>query len=119
MTKINLFKNSKDFQFYEAGQAIFEEGQCDVQMYMYVINEGEIEISANGDVIDRLGEGDIFGEMALVDNSPRSAKAVAYTDCKVVPVDQKRFEFMVHNHPHFATQVVTIMSRRLRHHMAD
>lgn len=117
MTKINLFNNSKDFQVYESDQTIFEQGQCDTKMYMYVIIEGEVEVSIDGQEIDRLGQGDIFGEMTLVDNSPRSAKATARTNCKVVPVDQKRFEFMVHNHPHFATQVMTIMSRRLRHHM--
>jgi CRP-like cAMP-binding protein len=39
-------------------------------------------------VLDVLGEGEIFGEMALIDGKPRSATAVALTDCRVVPVDE-------------------------------
>lgn len=115
MTKINIFRNTKEFEEYSAGQTIFEKGQPGE--YMYVITGGEVKIQVDGNEIDHLEEGDIFGEMALVDSSPRSATAVAHTDCKIVLVDQKRFEFLVHNHPHFAVQVMTIMSDRLRRHM--
>jgi CRP-like cAMP-binding protein len=53
--------------------------------------------------------------MALIDNSPRSATAIAKTDCKVVPLDQRRFQFLVQETPFFALQVMTIMATRLRH----
>lgn len=84
---------------------------------MYVITDGEVKIQDDENEIDHLEEGDIFGEMALVDSSPRSATAVAHTNCKIVLIDQKRFEFLVHNHPHFAVQIMTVMSDRLRRRM--
>ncbi|HVN53899.1 MAG TPA: cyclic nucleotide-binding domain-containing protein [Anaerolineaceae bacterium] len=115
--KITLFRNSQDYKSYAAGETIFRYG--DPADVMYVIVEGEVDIVGNtGVVIDSLSEGDLFGEMALVDDSPRSGTALAKTDCKVVPVNRQRFEFMVQNTPHFAVVVMTIMAERLRRLMA-
>jgi CRP-like cAMP-binding protein len=72
-----------------------------------------------GKVIDSAGPDSIFGEMALIDQSPRSATAIARTPCKVVPVDQKRFTFMVQQTPFFSIQVMRIMANRLRHRMNE
>lgn len=115
--KIRLFVNSENFETYGAEETIFSAG--DAGDVMYALVEGEVEITLNGRRIDLLTEGDIFGEMALVDNSPRSGSAVALTDVKVVPIDQKRFEFTVQNNPHFATQVLSIMANRLRRLMNE
>lgn len=113
--KINLFRNSKDFRDYVAGETIFSAGTPGD--FMYVIIVGEVEIVLDGVLIDSLTEGDLFGEMALVDNSPRSATAVAASNCRVVPINQKRFEMTVQHNPHFATQVLTIFSQRMRNLM--
>ncbi len=61
-----------------------------------------------------MGPGAIFGEMVLVDNSPRSATAIARTDCRVVPISEKRFQFLIQETPYFAIQVMQIMATRLR-----
>ena len=115
--KLTLFRNSQDYNTYKAGEAIFEYGEPGDDMYALI--EGEVDIVGKGDVvIDSLSEGDLFGEMALVDDSPRSGTALAKTDCKVVPVNRARFEFMVQNTPHFAIVVMTIMAERLRRLMA-
>jgi CRP-like cAMP-binding protein len=53
--------------------------------------------------------------MALIDHGARSADAVAETLCKLVPVDQRRFQFLVSETPFFALQVMSIMAGRLRH----
>ena len=63
---------------------------------------------------DHLSQGDIFGDMAIVDTHSRSGTAVAATDCRVAAVDQKRFEFLVQPNPHFAVQVMSAMADRLR-----
>jgi CRP-like cAMP-binding protein len=81
---------------------------------MYAILEGEVEILVDGEVIDLNTPGGIIGEMALVDASPRSGTARAKTVCKVVPIDAKRFEFLVQQTPFFALQVMGVMADRLR-----
>jgi CRP/FNR family cyclic AMP-dependent transcriptional regulator len=101
-----------DFEAYSAGQPIFTTGQSGDSMY--VVKEGEIEIVINGKVIDTVGPGGILGEMALIDKRPRSATAIAKTDCKLVSVNEQRFQRLVQQTPHFALQVMKIMAQRLR-----
>lgn len=97
---------------YAAGEVIFEEGQpgeC-----MYLVLSGEIEVSVEGRPINTLGPGSIFGEMALVDDQPRSATLKAASSSRLVPVDYDRFKRLVQQSPDFALQVMGIMSTRLR-----
>jgi CRP/FNR family cyclic AMP-dependent transcriptional regulator len=112
VTVIKLFQNTKDSKTYSAGETIFEQG--DPGDVMYVVLEGEVDIKAEVEVLEHLGEGHIFGEMAIIDKQPRSASAVAITDCRVAPVDQKRFAFLVQQNPYFAIQVMSVMADRLR-----
>ena len=64
--------------------------------------------------LEVLGEGEIFGEMALIDSEPRSADVVAETDLVVVPVGEKQFLFMTSEAPFFALSLMRILVRRLR-----
>ncbi len=110
---ITLFRNATDFESFLAGQVIFREGQPgDV---MYAVSEGEVDILIHDKVIDTAGPGGIVGEMALIDAKPRSATAIAKTDCKLVPISEKRFTFLVQQTPNFALQVMRVMADRLRH----
>jgi CRP-like cAMP-binding protein len=61
-----------------------------------------------------LGPDDIFGEMALVGSSPRSATAVAVTDCTLAVINKHRFLFLVQETPMFALQVMPAMASRTR-----
>jgi CRP/FNR family transcriptional regulator, cyclic AMP receptor protein len=109
---LNLFRHSKEFEQFPAGEVIFKEGTPgDV---MYVIQEGEVDILIHGRVIETVGVGGVVGEMALIDKGPRSATVIAKTDAKIVPVDNKQFEFLVQETPFFATQVMRILVDRLR-----
>jgi CRP/FNR family cyclic AMP-dependent transcriptional regulator len=112
MISLSLFHNAETKEF-AAGETIFstgEEGKT-----MYVVAEGEVEIWVGPVLAETVKQGGIFGEMALIDRHTRSADAVAHTDCKLVQVDQRRFQFLVSETPFFALQVMSIMADRLRH----
>jgi CRP/FNR family transcriptional regulator, cyclic AMP receptor protein len=112
MQGVKLFQHSKDSEAFAAGQIIFSEGQPGE--VMYVVLEGEVDIQTSGKLIETIHAGDMFGEMALVDSEPRSAEAVARTDCKLVPINKKRFVYLVTETPFFALEVMQVMANRLR-----
>jgi CRP-like cAMP-binding protein len=108
----NLFKNDTNVKNYEAGDVIFEQDKPGENMY--VIMDGEIDIQCNGQSIAKANPGETIGEMALIDNQSRCATAVALTPCKLVEVDENRFKLLVQQTPHFALQVMKMMTQRLR-----
>ncbi len=97
---------------FEPGAVIFQEGEHGDKMY--VLQSGEVEIEINGKVVETLlGEG-FFGEMALIDGSPRSATVRAKTRCEVAPLSEKTFLFLVDEMPHFALSMMRTLVDRLR-----
>ncbi|MBC7869334.1 MAG: Crp/Fnr family transcriptional regulator [Chitinophagaceae bacterium] len=112
MAVVDYFKNAKEFTVYEAGQVIFDEGQSGDKMY--AVKEGIVDVVHKDRVLESIDAGAFFGEMALIDSAPRSAMAVAQTDCKIVVVDKAHFLFLVQETPTFALQVMHIMANRLR-----
>jgi CRP-like cAMP-binding protein len=96
----------------KAGEVIFREG--DPATELFVIKGGSVEIRIGNRLIDTLEKNMIFGEMALVDLSPRSATAIATTDTIIVPVTEKQFLFLVSQTPFFALRVMRVLARRLR-----
>lgn len=112
MTGIDYFKTATNLETFEAGDVIIEEGVAgDI---LYAVRSGSVEISQEGHVLDVVGAGEIFGEMSLIDMAPRSAKVTAKEQTVVVPVDRKRFLFLVQETPTFALQVMSTMAKRLR-----
>jgi CRP-like cAMP-binding protein len=95
-----------------AGEAVFNAG--DRASDMFVVLEGQIEIRGGDTVYETVEPGGLFGEMALVDSSPRSASAVASVDSLLVPIDERRFIFLIQNTPYFALHVMTVLAQRLR-----
>ena len=112
MTTFNILKREKEVRSIEAGQAIFTEGGPGDAMYAVI--EGEVNIVRCGQVLETVGEGGIFGELALVDDQPRSASAIAHTGCKVAVIDLRRFSVLVQQTPFFAVEVMRVMAARLR-----
>jgi CRP/FNR family transcriptional regulator, cyclic AMP receptor protein len=109
---LDLFRNEDNLLEYKKGDVIFREG--DVAESMYIIKEGKVEIRAAGKSIITADTGEIFGEMALIDESPRSAMARAASDCILIPIDQRRFNFMVQQTPFFSLYVMRILVERIR-----
>ena len=108
----DLFHDAETTHF-AAGDYIFREG--DHGEIMFVVIAGELEIREGSTLLEIAGPGSIVGEMALIDDEPRSATVVARTDARLVPVNRRRFEFMVQETPFFALTVMKILADRLRH----
>jgi F420-non-reducing hydrogenase small subunit len=101
---------------FEAGQTIFSEG--DPGDALYIISEGSVEIfqdSAGGKcVLARLGSRDIFGEIALLTEGPRTATAVATERTRLFPVKRTEFLHRVKDEPELALLILQVLIMRLR-----
>jgi CRP-like cAMP-binding protein len=107
-----LTGNNIDAQSFKAGSIIFREG--DEARELFVIKSGQVRIQIGNRTVTELAADSIFGEMALIDNEPRSATAVAVTDVELVAVSEKQFLFLVGQTPYFALKVMRVLAQRLR-----
>ena len=107
-----LTGNNVETRFFKAGTIIFHQG--DAASEMFVIKTGTVRIQLGNRTLSELPADSIFGEMALIDNEPRSATAIAITDVELVPVTEKQFLFMVGQTPYFALKVMRVLAQRLR-----
>ena len=98
------------------GSSIFQEGDSGKEMY--VVSSGEVRIFISGRnrslTLSCLHRGDFFGEMAILEDQPRSASAEALTDIELVALSQSDFVFLVQQHPEIAMKVLGRFSHRLR-----
>ena len=97
---------------FKAGDVIFREG--DPARDLFIVQSGEVEIRLGNRLLETLSQYSIFGEMALIDNAPRSATAIEASDIKLVSVSEKQFLFLTSNTPYFALNVMRVMAQRLR-----
>jgi len=107
-----LTGNNVETRCVKAGGIIFREGEDAHELF--VIKSGEVRIQLGNRTITELHADDVFGEMALIDNEPRSAAAIAVTDVELVPVSEKQFLFLVSQTPYFALKVMRVLAQRLR-----
>ena len=99
-------------RMFKSGEMIFREG--DKADCLYVVKDGQVDITLGNRLLKPLGTGEIFGEMALIDGSPRSANAFARSDVTLIPVNEKQFVFLVGQLPYFALGVMRVLADRLR-----
>jgi CRP-like cAMP-binding protein len=112
MNPRELFRQEADTLQLAPGDFLFREGDSDEKMY--VLLEGEIEVFLGDFVLETAEPDMVIGEMALIDDGPRTANAVAKTACRLAQIDRRRFYFLVQQHPHFATHVMKTLADRLR-----
>ena len=110
--KLDMFAAEENPRVCEAGETIFRT--WDMGSEMFVVLEGEVELTIGSRVLETLRPGEPFGEMALIDQAPRVATAIAKTPCKLAVISEKRFLFMVQTTPQFALQIMKVMADRLR-----
>jgi CRP-like cAMP-binding protein len=94
-------------------KVIMKEGEGGV--FCYIVLEGRVTISIKSKVVDRVGAGGVFGEMALIDQSPRAATATAETDCELLSITRNDFLGLVKSNPAFAVALLKGLADRLRY----
>ena len=100
---------------YPKDTMIFSEAQSGSDMF--IIQRGEVSITkvVNGNEVTLavLKKGDMFGEMALIENKPRSANAIAHSDCSLMVINRSNFNQMVATQPQLVAKLTTTLADRL------
>lgn len=109
---LGMFSQETDARALGAGMLLFAKGEPAHEMF--IVKSGQLQVFDGNFVFETLGPGDLIGEMALVDQSPRSASVKALTACEVIPIDEKRFLWMVEQTPFFAIRMLKVLVARLR-----
>ena len=100
---------------FKDGDVIFIEHEPGSELY--IIQQGNVKITKIVDqkevLLAVLRPGDIFGEMALLENKPRSATAIAHENIVSLAINKANFEIMVQAQPQLAVKLITILSERI------
>ncbi len=101
---------------FPVGTVIFREG--DVGNEMYVIQAGKVDITKRSRDVEKvlvtLGPGAFFGEMAIINNKPRSASAVVVEDARLLVIGPKTFDAMIRGNSEIAVRMIKILAQRLQ-----
>jgi CRP-like cAMP-binding protein len=97
---------------YERSKVIVKEGQAGV--LMYVVLEGRLAVSIQGKLVEKIGPGGVFGEMALVERTPRLATVVSETDCGLLAIGRNTFLDLIKASPDFAVSLLSAVGNRAR-----
>lgn len=97
---------------YSAGNQILAPG--DMTRKMYIIKSGRVAIIIGGTTVAELSDGEIFGEMGIVDPRPHTASIVAITDVNLYGINEQQFLQLVSTTPTFAIRVMRVLARRTR-----
>jgi CRP-like cAMP-binding protein len=108
----SIFTHEPNARLFRAGELIFEAGSGGKAMY--AVQSGEVDLVIGETIVETVGPDGFFGEMALLEDAPRSATARARTDCTVAEIDSFGFMRQVSRNPFFALEVMRILAHRLR-----
>lgn len=98
---------------FDAGERIFLED--DPADCMYVVRSGKVDVITFGNILETVGAGGIFGELALIDDGPRSAAALASEASEIAVIDRPTFHALVREEADFALHVMQVLVARIRH----
>lgn len=108
----SVVKTAKEKEF-EEGDTIVREGES-TKVGFYLILDGQVEVKRGDKVLTKLGSGQFFGEMAVLDEKPRSADVTAITDTKCLLLTNWDFKALIKTYPEMAMNVISELANRLR-----
>ena len=108
----SVIKTAKEKEFKD-GDTIVREGDMS-NVGFYLVLEGQVEVKRGDKSLTKLGSGQFFGEMAVLDEKPRSADVVAITDTKCLLVTNWDFKALIKTYPDMATNIISELANRLR-----
>lgn len=97
---------------YAAGDVVLNEG--DPAKEMFFVRSGRVAVKVHGKTVEEVAAGGMFGEMALIDHSPRSATIIAEEETVLVPINERLFVVLVQDTPFFALDVMRVLVERIR-----
>jgi CRP-like cAMP-binding protein len=113
LARISRLLGVIDFVSIQQGDFLFQEG--DAADALYIVKSGIVQVIGEAGLIyERVGEGGIVGELAIVDEGTRSASVRAESRADLIKVDVPGFLNLVASDPAFSLAVMRVMSRRLR-----
>jgi len=113
MNLADLFRFETGGLTVAAGQLLFRAGDAGNNI-MYVLMKGTAVVTVGDLAVEYAEPGAILGELGLIERVPRSATVTAATECHFIPIDAKRFQFLIQQTPNFALHVMKVMADRLR-----
>ncbi len=120
---LEFFKSTGIPVDFKEGKTIFAESEKAIPVLrrnkMYLLLKGEVGLMAGKKAIGTVKPGEIFGELAVISDAPRSASAVARTPCTVIGLDDGDFKTALKKKPAFAVMLMGVMIRRLRETIAQ
>lgn len=99
-------------EHHERGSVVFDEG--DAGDALYLVLTGKVRVHKRDKLIAELGERECFGEMSILDASPRSASVTAQDDLDVLKITREDFQEILAEKPEIALGVIKVLTRRLR-----
>ena len=123
LRKVNLFSGLDDRELesladefnerrFSAGDKIALEGEGGLMFF--VVDSGEASVEVHGEEVGRLGPGDAFGEMALIDRSARSATVKADTEVRGYQLPVWSFRPLIESHPEVVWPLLESLAQRVR-----
>ena len=112
MNPADLFSHEDNPVRLAPGEPLFKAG--DPADCMYVVLEGSLVIKVGDKIVEHSQRGAIIGEMALIDQAPRSATVSACEPSILARLDQRRFQYLIQQHPFFATHLMKVLVERIR-----
>ena len=109
---LRLIAKLADSDTCRAGEVLVREGRRGNELY--VIVDGEAEVSREGETITTLAPGDYFGELAVLRPAPRTATVTATTDMEVLIVTSREVAILVADIPLFARKLLSGMAGRIQ-----
>jgi CRP-like cAMP-binding protein len=112
MNFLQTFDDWANTETHQAGSVIFSDSEpADA---LFLVLEGEVALSLRGDALSTEGRGALIGEMAIIDDAPRSATATAVNTVRLARINPDEFRDLVADDPEFSLHAMAELARRLR-----